>query len=66
MADKFNDIKEAKYASHVREPLGKGYSRQYEWPEKIEQGNIKFGVPSQGLENAKDILYPRGGASNED
>lgn len=32
LADKFNDIKEDKYASHVREPLGRGYSRQYEWP----------------------------------
>jgi len=29
LADKFNDIKEAKYASAVKEPLAKGYSRQY-------------------------------------
>ena len=36
LADKFNDIKEDKYASHVREPLGKGYSRAYEWPDKIK------------------------------
>ena len=27
LADKFNDIKEDKYASHNREPLGKGFSR---------------------------------------
>ena len=27
---------------------------------------MKFGVPSTGLENAKDILYPRGGATYED
>jgi hypothetical protein len=33
MADKFNDIKEDQYASHVREPLGQGYSRKYNWPE---------------------------------
>ena len=38
LADKFNDIKEDKYASHVREPLGKGYSRQYDWPEKTAAG----------------------------
>ena len=25
LADKFNDIKESKYASQVREPLGKAY-----------------------------------------
>ena len=29
MQDKFNDIKEAQYSSNVREPLGKGYSRDY-------------------------------------
>ena len=62
LADKFNDIKEDKYASHVREPLGKGYSRQYDWPEKTGAGAMNFGVPSQGLENAKEMLYPMGGA----
>lgn len=46
MEDKFNDIKESKYASNIREPLGKGYSRQYEWPNQCEDGNIKFGIPS--------------------
>ena len=29
LADKFNDIKEDKYASHMREPLGQTYSRHY-------------------------------------
>ena len=33
LADKFNDAKEGKYASAVREPLGRSYQRQYkEWP----------------------------------
>lgn len=33
LADKFNDAKEGKYASAVREPLGKSYQRGYkEWP----------------------------------
>lgn len=27
LADRFNDIKEDKYGSHVREPLGNGFSR---------------------------------------
>ena len=32
LADKFNDAKEGKYASAVREPLGKSYQRGYtEW-----------------------------------
>jgi hypothetical protein len=35
LADKFNDIKEAQYASHNREPLGKGFSRQYDWPQHV-------------------------------
>mmetsp|Transcript_9655 Transcript_9655/g.14692 ORF Transcript_9655/g.14692 Transcript_9655/m.14692 type:complete len:249 (+) Transcript_9655:320-1066(+) len=65
LADKFNEIKEGKYASHQREPLGQGFSRGYEWPEKTENGQIKFGVPSTGLENAKDILYPQRGGHNE-
>jgi len=29
MKGKFNDIKEAQYASNMREPLGKGFSRDY-------------------------------------
>jgi len=65
LADKFNEIKEGKYASHVREPLGMGYSRGYQWPTAAEGGNAVFGVPSTGLENAKDILYPMGGASED-
>lgn len=32
LADKFNDAKEGKYASAVREPLGVGYQRGYNWP----------------------------------
>ena len=66
LADKFNDIKEDKYASHVREPLGKGYSRQYDWPAQANDGDIKFGVPSTGLESAKDMIYPMGGAFTND
>ena len=62
LADKFNDIMEDKYASHMREPLGKGFSRKYDWPEKCADGNIKFGIPSTGLESAKEMLYPLGGA----
>lgn len=32
LADKFNDIKESKYASQIREPLAKGFERGYQWP----------------------------------
>jgi len=33
LASRFNDIKEEKYASNIREPLFKGYERKYAWPE---------------------------------
>jgi hypothetical protein len=32
LADKFNDIKEEKYASRLKEPLAKGFERGYNWP----------------------------------
>jgi hypothetical protein len=35
LAARFNDIKEGKYASSIREPLAKGYERGYQWPEPI-------------------------------
>jgi hypothetical protein len=67
MQDKFNDIKEGHYASHLKEPLGKGFSRDYNWPDKIPNtGSYPFGVPTNGLENAKEILYPKNGKMRED
>ena len=60
LADRFNDIKEDKYGSHVREPLGAGYQRIYEWPEKADNGNMEFGVTSQGLDSAKEMIFPQG------
>lgn len=32
LAAKFNEIKESKYASSIREPLARGYERGYQWP----------------------------------
>ena len=32
LAERFNDIKEGKYASNIREPLGKSYTRGYNLP----------------------------------
>ena len=46
LADKFNDIKEAKYASHAKEPLGMPFSRDYKWPEKCNAGAFAFGMES--------------------
>jgi len=37
LADKFNDAKEGKYASSVREPLGKSFQRGYNWPKQAQE-----------------------------
>lgn len=61
-ADKSNNIFEGKYASATREPLGGGYKRGYNWPNQAENGTIAFGVPTTGLDNAKELLYTKGGS----
>jgi len=63
MADKFNEIKEDKYASHTREPLGQGFSRAYNWPKKCQ--GIQFGVATKGLESAKEMIFPADGAIHD-
>ena len=66
LADKFNDIKEQKYASQAKEPLGHSYQRNYNWPGRVEDPTkYPFGVPTIGSESAKDVLYPVGGAMEE-
>jgi len=66
LADKFNEIKEGKYASQMKEPLGQGYKRGYNWPEPVQTNDkFAFGVPTIGSENAKEILYPVGGDKEE-
>lgn len=47
LADKFNDTMEKKYESIKREPLGKSYSREYNWPPAAEQGKTTFGLPTK-------------------
>lgn len=56
---------ESKYQSVKREPLGRSLTREYAWPGQAENGKIAFGLPTKDSINAKDILYPRGGAANE-
>ena len=67
LADKFNDAKEGKYASAVREPLGQSYQRVYNWPKQVaeNQAGHSFGVPTGVSMSAKDVLYPSGGAMEE-
>lgn len=42
------EIKEAKYASHNREPLGSSIKRNYEFPQEVKKQEFKFGVPTTG------------------
>ena len=65
LAVKFNEIKESKYATHKKEPLGRGLTRDYEWPSSVTGPNFEFGVGSNRCESAKDLLYPQNGANQE-
>ena len=40
--------------------MGQGFTRSYDWPEKTAKGSIPFGVPTSGLESAKEMIYPLG------
>ena len=43
-----NNIKEDKYSSHQREPLGKSIRRHYEFPNQVNEEKFKFGVETVG------------------
>ena len=65
MSEKFNSIKEAKYQSHKREPLGQGLTRDYQMPVQTKNPDFRFGVSSSQCDNAKDLIAPQGGAMEE-
>lgn len=64
-ANNANDIHEGKYASSIREPLGQGYKRGYQWPEQAEAGSIAFGKMTADSLHAKELLYAAGGSLEE-
>ena len=49
----------------MREPLGRTYQRGHVLPAQTHTDGFKFGVPSGRQINAKDLLYPAGGAMEE-
>lgn len=67
-----NEIKEDKYASHKREPLGTSILRNYDFPERVKNEDFKFGVPTVGCNypnldySSKDLIYPPNGNLAED
>ena len=52
-----NQLAESHYASAKREPLGKSLIRDYKFPEEVKQENFRFGVPTTGIVNAKELIY---------
>ncbi len=52
-----NQLAESHYASAKREPLGKSLIRGYKFPEEVKQENFRFGVPTTGIINAKELIY---------
>lgn len=57
-----NDIKEQRYATSKREPLGQTLSRDYVYPAAVTQTDFKFGVPTKFSEPAKEVLFPAQGS----
>ncbi|CAM9721874.1 unnamed protein product [Scytosiphon promiscuus] len=52
-------LAETVYRSTQREPLGKGYQRGHQLPQKVKNKAFMFGVSSDKSEAAKELLYPR-------
>ena len=52
-----NQLAESHYASAKREPLGKSLQRDYQFPEEVKQPGFRFGVPTVGIVNAKELIY---------
>eukprot|EP01017_Pseudomicrothorax_dubius_P051579 TRINITY_DN9962_c0_g1_i10.p1 TRINITY_DN9962_c0_g1~~TRINITY_DN9962_c0_g1_i10.p1 ORF type:complete len:417 (-),score=103.13 TRINITY_DN9962_c0_g1_i10:52-1302(-) len=53
-----NDLKEAKYASAKREPLGRPIERNYKYPDPVLTSDFRFGVPTVNSENtAKEVIF---------
>ena len=52
-----NQIAESQYPSNKREPLGKSIMRNYNFPEEVKSDGFRFGIPTKGIMNAKDVIY---------
>jgi hypothetical protein len=52
-----NQLAESHYASSKREPLGKSIVRNYKFPEQVKENNFRFGIPTTGFFNAKELIY---------
>lgn len=61
-----NKLKEDKYASAIREPLGQTLTRNYQMPGTVYDPNFKFGVETIKSESAYTLIHPPEGRTAED
>lgn len=66
LAEYEKHLKEQKYASSIKEPLGKGYERGYNYPEVVQTNDFKFGQLTIPSESAKILIFPPNGKREED
>ena len=40
-----------------KRPLDKSIIRNYKFPEQVKENNFRFGIPTTGFFNAKELIY---------
>ncbi|OMJ80066.1 hypothetical protein SteCoe_19756 [Stentor coeruleus] len=58
-------LKEQKYASSIKEPLGKGFERGYSYPQEVNTSDFKFGQQTVPSESSKVLIFPPNGRREE-
>ena len=58
LANYEKELKEQKYASSIKEPLGKGFERGYSYPQAVNSDNFKFGQITVPSESSKVLIFP--------
>lgn len=54
-----NDLKETKYASQQKEPLGMSLNRNYKLPDVCSEETFKYGKPTDANQySAKETICP--------
>lgn len=57
LQDFYNTEQESHYASNIREPLGKSYSRGHTLPPPTHDPKFRFGANSNSSESSKSLIY---------
>ena len=59
------ELRENKYASSIKEPLGKGFERGYSYPNQVHSNEFKFGQQTEVSESSKLLIFPLNGQKEE-